>query len=103
MDLICARIQSDSGFLGSARNTIYRLRKGLDVIAGAGKKLIETGRGEEYRLTIPCSELRARVGVARCFYDLVVRKFVAEEQADILRKHCRPCNLRDIDPSPSAD
>ena len=89
VDLICARVRSDSGFLTSARSTIYRLRKAMDANAGAGKRLIETGSGEEYRLTIPKAELPTRVGVTACFFDLVARNLITEEQAEILRKHCR--------------
>lgn len=91
VDLICARIQSESGFIGIARNTIYRLRRALDCNGGAGKQLIETGSGQEYRLTIQKSELRARVCVTSCFFDLVDRNLFTEEQAAVLRKHCRQC------------
>ena len=103
VDLICARVQSNSGFLGSARSTIYRLRKAFDLHAGAGKRLIETGSGEEYRLTILKSELWRCVGVTPCFFDLVARNLFSKEQADILRKHCRRCTLPEADRSPSGD
>jgi hypothetical protein len=97
VELICARVLSDSGFLASARSTIYRLRKTLESNVGIGRPLIETGSGEEYRLAIPKSELRKRVGVTSCFFDLVARNLITKEQAEILRKHCRQCKLREID------
>jgi hypothetical protein len=98
VDLICARVQTDSGFIDSGRSTIYRLRKALDANAGAGKRLIETGSGEEYRLTIPKAELHTRVGVTACFFDLVARNLFTKGQAEVLREHCQRCPLRDTEP-----
>jgi hypothetical protein len=97
VELICARVLSDSGFLATARSTIYRLRKTLQSTVGVGKRLIETGSGEEYRLTIPKSELQARVGATSCFFDLVARNLITEKQAEILRKYCRRWKVLDAD------
>jgi hypothetical protein len=91
VSLVCARAQSESGFISIARSTIYRLRKALDANAKAGKSLIETGSGEEYRLTIPKAKLRASVCVASGFFDLVERNLITKEHGEILRLHCRRC------------
>jgi len=95
VDLVYARIDSASSWLQVSRSAIHRLRKSLG--AGAGKRLIENGCGEEYRLTIPKSKMSKCIGVTRCFFELSSRDIVAEPQAEILRKGCRVCILRETD------
>jgi hypothetical protein len=95
VDLVCAKIDSDSGWLHVSRSAIHRLRKSLG--AGAGKRLIENGCGEEYRLTISKSRIGKCVGVTTCFFELPSRDIVAEVQAETLRISCRACILREID------
>ena len=94
--LACAALESESGFLPAARNTIYRLRKALDAQAGVGtgQELIHTGGGEEYRLAIPRAEFSERIRITACFYELVAKRIVTQQQADLLRKHCGKGKLR---------
>jgi hypothetical protein len=93
VDLVFARIDSGSGWLQVSRSAIHRLRKSLG--GGAGKRLIENGCGEEYRLTIPRPKMSKCVGVTKCFFELQSRDIVDEAQAGILRKSCRACILRE--------
>jgi hypothetical protein len=88
-----ASIQTQSGLIPIPRLTIHRLRKAFP----AGKQLIRTGSGEEYRLTIPKSKIRARIGVTRCFFELVARHVITKDQAETLRQACRQCILRESD------
>jgi hypothetical protein len=91
--LALASIQTQSGLIPVPRLTIHRLRKAFP----AGKQLIRTGSGEEYRLTIPKSKIRARIGVSDCFFELVARRVITKDQAETLRNACRPCILREPD------
>ena len=105
IDLIYARITSESGFIHMPRGTIHRLRNALDecVGPGAGKQLIETGCVQEYRLTIAKARIAERVGVTHCFFELVDLHVVATEEAETLRKTCSPCILRETEESPWRD
>jgi hypothetical protein len=99
IDLIYARIISESGFVHVPRATIHWLRKAIDqrVGAGAGKQLIETGCVQEYRLTIAKAKIGKRVGVTRCFFELVDLHVVTNVQADTLRGTCPACILRETE------
>jgi hypothetical protein len=90
---------SESGFIPVPRATIHRLRKTIDahVGAGAGKQLIETGCVQEYRLTIAKAKIAERVGVTRCFFELVDMHVVTNAQADTLRRTCPACILRETE------
>jgi hypothetical protein len=105
IDLIYARIISESGFVRVPRATIHRLRKAIDqrVGVGAGKQLIETGCVQEYRLTIAKAKIAERVGVTRCFFELVDLHVVTNAQAEILRRTCPPCILRETEELPRRD
>jgi hypothetical protein len=105
IDLVCARITSESGFVHVPRATIHRLRKAIDqwVGAGAGKQLIETGCVQEYRLAIAKAKIAERVGVTRCFFELTALHIVTCEQAETLRKTCPPCFLRETEELPRRD
>jgi hypothetical protein len=92
--LVHACVRSDSGLTHIPRLTIHRLRKAL---GAAGKQLIHTGSGEEYRLAISKSKIAARVGVTPCFVELVPLHVIIKDQAASLRKACRPCILRETD------
>jgi hypothetical protein len=105
IDLIYARITSESGFIHVPRATIHRLRKAIDerIGPGAGKQLIETGCVQEYRLTIAKAKITDRVGVTHCFFELVDLHVVTPEEAETLRKTCPPCILRETGESPKRD
>jgi hypothetical protein len=92
--LVVARFRSNSGFATINRLTIHRLRKAL---GKRGKELIAIGSGEEYFLTIRKARAAEQVGGAPCFFELVERHFVSAEDAEVLREHCRQCNLGDDD------
>jgi hypothetical protein len=105
IDLIYARITSESGFINVPRGTIHRLRKAIDecVGPGTGKKLIETGCVQEYRLTIAKAKIAERVGVTHCFFELVDLHVVTTEEAETLRKTCSQCILRETEVLPWRD
>jgi hypothetical protein len=105
IDLIYARITSESGFIHVPRGTIHRLRKAIDecVGPGAGKQLIETGCVQEYRLTIAKAKIAERVGVTHCFFELVDLHVVTTEEAETLRKTCSLCILRETEVLPWRD
>lgn len=94
VDLVHARLTLDSGCTRLSRSVAHRLRKELGV---AAKSLIDTAGSGEYCLTIPKAKLRRRVGITPCFYELVPRAIVSQEQANALQKGCRPCKLREIE------
>lgn len=91
IEMLRTRAGPEPGFALVERLTIFRLRKAFDKAAGAGtgKALIETGDGEEYRLTIPRAELFERVAIEASFFDLERRKVINAEQAEALRRHYR--------------
>jgi hypothetical protein len=105
IDLIYARITSESGFIQVPRGTIHRLRKAIDecVGPGAGKQLIETGCVQEYRFTIPKAKIAERVGVTHCFFELVDLHVVTPEESETLRLTCPPCGLRENEELPRRD
>jgi hypothetical protein len=90
MELVLARSSPGSGFARFDKMTIARLRAVLVCALGdgAGKVLIETGSGEEYRLAIPRKQLRARVLVSDCFFELIEINVVRKDEADALRRVC---------------
>ncbi len=94
VNLVIARIRSETGLATISRVTIHRLRKALGT---RGKLLIVTGSGEEYRLTIPKTKIADHVRVAPCFFELEERRIIPKEDAELLRKVCRRRRLVDED------
>ena len=92
INLVLARTNGGSGFSVISKNAIYRLRKAIDAIRekGAGAALI--GSGEEYRLAIPAKDLQSRVALTPCFFELIGRKMLTQEEADQMRRVCRLCD-----------
>jgi hypothetical protein len=87
IDLVIARAETETGFLPENPVTIRRLRQAIDqaVKPGTGKTLIETGSGEEYRLTIPKEEILQEVAFERGFFELEGLKVITKLQADSIR------------------
>lgn len=86
IDLLRARADDGTGFVPVERMIIRRLRKALDAAElGAGKALIETGCGQEYRLTIPRAMLAERVAIEATFFELESLKVISAEQSAALR------------------
>ncbi len=88
IDLVLAR-SAGTGFLALNRVIVARLRKALEEALGPGmgKKLIETGCREEYRLTM--EEGKILVGLDSTFAELEALHFLSEERASGLRKMAR--------------
>ena len=87
VDLAVARGQPGPGYVQASRVDVCRLRRLLDkdVQPGTGRALVETGTGEEYRLTIPRDRLKDLVAVTPCFFDLVQLQVVTDRQAGFLK------------------
>ena len=96
IDLTMARANGDSGFVQIEKMTIRRLRAALDKFLGdgVGKTLIETGSGEEYRLAIPKSKLRARVRLTACFFELAKIGLISEDDSEAMRRACGKCSRK---------
>ena len=71
IDLVLARAELPTGFLTEVSPAeICRLRAAIDAVLGkgAGKKLIATGSGKEYRVSILPDELADQVGYTEPFF-----------------------------------
>jgi hypothetical protein len=90
--LIVARLNTESGLATIARQTIHRLRTTL---GERGHELIVLGSGEEYCLSISSGKMAESVKVAPCFFELVGRRIVTMEDAELVRKACPGCSLAD--------
>jgi hypothetical protein len=85
--LAAAAIERPAEYLELDRLVVHRLRKAIDAAAqqsGLGAKLIETGVGTEYRLTVP----RGRIGVDHTFAALPAPKFVRPADKAVLLAGC---------------
>jgi hypothetical protein len=87
VDLVIARAESETGFLRKNPVTIRRLRKAIDeaIKPGAGKTLIETGSGKEYRLTIAKETIGQEVHFEPGFFELEGLKVISKRQVDCIR------------------
>jgi hypothetical protein len=95
VELVIARAKLETGFVPLSRVTVSRLRRSLDYVKrSAGRTLIETGCGEEYRLSLTKEKLAKHTAVAPSFYELVALKAISQEQADQLTSICRLLNPR---------
>jgi hypothetical protein len=93
--LVIARGTTPTGFVGNAGTVhsvaVWRLRKAIDGVAGpgAGKRLVETGAGEEYRLTIPATSVALEPSCS----ELVPIHLLTAEQLRLLQRAVTgPCN-----------
>jgi hypothetical protein len=86
--LVIARGTTPTGFVGDADTfhsvAVWRLRKAIDGVAGpgAGKRLVQTGAGEEYRLAIPATSVALEPSCS----ELVPIHFLTAEQLRSLRR-----------------
>jgi hypothetical protein len=80
--LVVSGIDPGTGLAGVRKQTIRSLRCAL----GAERWLIATGGRQEYRLAIPRDEILMLLGVTPCFFELVSRRVVTAEAAEILRR-----------------
>jgi hypothetical protein len=96
IDLTIARANGHSGFARMEKMTIRRLRAAVDkqLGDGVGKALIETGSGEEYRLAIPKSKLRARVRLTACFFELAGIGVISEVDSELMGRICGRCSRK---------
>ena len=98
--LILARGTTATGFVRDADTVhpvaVWRLRQAVDGVAGpgAGKRLVQTGAGEEYRLAVPAAAVALEPSCA----DLVPLRFLTAEQLEALRRVCGPGNPSAIAP-----
>ena len=95
IDLVLAHGKPGSAFISMPKMTIYRLRWELG--RGAGKKLVETGSGAEYRLAIPSNELQGCVALTPCFFELIGVGVVSKDEAELLVRLCRLCDQAEAD------
>jgi hypothetical protein len=95
--LVLAQGNVATGLANIDRKIIYRLRKAIDraLGRGVGAALIQHGCGEEYRLAIPAGKAKARVGVTKCFFELVGLRLLTEEDAATIRKTCHAATKRE--------
>jgi hypothetical protein len=90
VDLVIARGAPGNGYVRAERISIHRLREAMDIAValGTGKSLIETGSGEEYRLTIPRDELSSQIVLTPCFVELDNLNILTTQQVTRLRGLC---------------
>lgn len=88
IDMVLAGEDSELGFVQLPALDVFRLRRAIDsaVGPGAGKDLIETGGGEEYRLNIPRDQLGTQVALTACFFELVDLNVVSILQCNKLKR-----------------
>ena len=90
--LVLSRADSGTGFMQAHPLDIFRLRRSMDAAGrGLGKKLIETGGGEEYRLTICLEKVPLEVTITSSFLELIDLKVVSRTVAN---KLCAVCDSR---------
>jgi len=89
--LLIARAGAGSGFVRIPRLAIYRLRQTLDHALNPeiGEELIETGCGEEYRLTFEPNKLRDHVALQPSFFELEELRVFSKSQAQVLHGLCK--------------
>jgi hypothetical protein len=87
VSMVIARAGPGTGFTPISRVTGRRLRQALDqaVGPGTGMTLIETGCGEEYRLTFAREHLDKHVAIHASFFELEGLRVITKEQAEALR------------------
>jgi hypothetical protein len=87
VELILARADSETGFVPLSPVEVHRLRRALDDAggAGSGKRLIETGAGEEYRLALAPEELAEQVVLEASFFELTRMGVLTGAQAGRLQ------------------
>jgi hypothetical protein len=87
VDFVVALVSHETGTLEAEAVTVCRLRAAIDdaLGAGAGKRLIVAGMKHRYRLTIPRTQMRSRIKLTACFFELVDLNIVSAEQAGDLR------------------
>jgi hypothetical protein len=89
--LVIARGATPTGFIKDADSihpvAVWRLRTALDQGLGreAGKSLVETGAGEEYRLGIPIRQVALEPSCS----ELLQIGFLTAQQLEELRRLCR--------------
>jgi hypothetical protein len=86
--LLLARGREGTGFVALNRVAVHRLRQALDRALGqeAGQAIIETGCGEEYRLTVSREQLRGRLVIDPSFFELEGLGVISAEEAEALRR-----------------
>ena len=79
-----------TGYCWLSAVTISRLRDALDETLGDGfgKSLIQTGRKQQYRLTIPPERMKEQIYLRANFFELEQLGSVSSAQIEILRQHC---------------
>jgi hypothetical protein len=89
--LSCCLFHHETGSLEAEAVTVCRLRAAIDDAVGAvaGKRLIVAGMKHRYRLTIPRSQMRARIKLTACFFELVDLNIISAEQGHELREALR--------------
>lgn len=98
VELVAARGHSGPGYVQASSVEVCRLRRSLDqaIAPGTGKALIETGSGQEYRLTIPRAQIGHQVEITTCFFELVELGVISGLQAEALKRLARlPCAIQD--------
>jgi hypothetical protein len=95
VEMLVARIETASGYCEISRQTIFRLRKGIDACGGDGcsLRLIQTGFKGQYRITASKSDFSTRIGVTACFFELVDLAILSPSQAETIRQTCALCDL----------
>lgn len=90
LDLVAARGTTKAGFVQVSRVVIHRLRQAIDRATepAMGLRLVETGCGEEYRLTVPAGQLARRVLLAPDFEELEQIGALSRELGRRLRQIC---------------
>jgi hypothetical protein len=87
IELIIARGTRATGFTPISRVTIRRLRQAMACTqASRAATLIETGCGEEYRLTLPKETLAREIAIAPSFFELTSIGAISHEQAEQLAR-----------------
>jgi hypothetical protein len=91
VDFVVALVNHEAGALEADAVMVCRLRAAIDdaLGAGAGKRLIVAGMKHHYRLAIPRAQMRSRIKLTACFFDLVDLNIISAEQADELRAALR--------------
>ena len=105
VEMIVARIETESGYCEIARRTILRLRKEIDACAGpgCGRRLLETGFKGQYRITTRKSDILTRIGLTPCFFEFVDLAIISLGQATTLRRGCALCDLAETARGPDWD
>jgi hypothetical protein len=87
--LVVAQMDSETGYHKAEASAIYRLRADLD-----SKELIETGMSGQYRLLTRRAEMRTRIELTPCFFELIDLNLVSQRDADRLSTMVRGAKPR---------